>query len=152
MPLRKGASFLGRYPMDNQVNYQLLQDLKVLLEEQHITKASERLNISQPAMSLKLRKLRRTFGDELLVRTSLGMRRTSRAEELLAKITPLLIEVEELFTSKKTFNPDTYYGKFIIGTCDHFATILLSKLNQSPQFAKLDTKIQIIPLTITNVY
>lgn len=138
--------------MDSHVNYQLLQVLKVLLEEEHITKASERLNISQPAMSIKLKKLRQTFDDELLVRTSLGMKRTSRADELLAKITPLLVEVEELFISKKTFNPDTYHGKFNIGTCDHLATILLTKLNRSPRLSKLATKLQIYPLSSETSY
>ncbi len=46
----------------------LLLPLKVLLEEGNVTRAGQRLELSQPAMSAALARLRRRFDDELLVR------------------------------------------------------------------------------------
>jgi DNA-binding transcriptional LysR family regulator len=47
----------------------LLPALAVLLEERSISKAAARHNLSQPAMSRLLQRLRETFDDELLIRT-----------------------------------------------------------------------------------
>src|SRR5689334_3166810 len=58
---RKGVN-LGR------VDLNLLVALEALLDEANVTRAAERVHLSQPAMSDALQRLRRLFGDELLVR------------------------------------------------------------------------------------
>ena len=60
--------------MDLQrVDLNLLVHLDVLLREKNVTRASEQLGITQPAMSNILRRLRKLFNDPLLIRSSEGM-------------------------------------------------------------------------------
>ena len=66
----------------NRVDLNLLVYLDALLRERNVTQAANQLNLSQPAMSNGLRRLRDLFDDPLLVRTSDGMTPTERALEL----------------------------------------------------------------------
>ena len=66
----------------NRVDLNLLVYLDALLRERNVTQAANQLNLSQPAMSNGLRRLRELFDDPLLVRTSEGMTPTERALEL----------------------------------------------------------------------
>jgi len=67
-----------------RIDLNLLVYLDVLLREGSVTRAAERLNITQPAMSNGLRRLRALFDDPLLIRTSEGMRPTARATGIAA--------------------------------------------------------------------
>jgi len=64
------------------LNLNLLRTLDVLLEESNVTRAAERLGVTQSAVSHALRQLRRRIGDPLLVRVGLQMQPTARAEAL----------------------------------------------------------------------
>ncbi len=68
----------------------LLPIFDSLMQEQHLSKAAERLNMSQPAVSNALKRLRLGFEDDLFVRTGRGLRPTQRAIELHAQIAPAL--------------------------------------------------------------
>ena len=57
----------------------LLVALQILLEERNVTRAAERLSVSQPALSKTLQKLRDSFEDELFTRTAHGLVPTPRA-------------------------------------------------------------------------
>ena len=74
----------------------LLPALAVLLEERSISRAATRHNLSQPAMSRVLQRLRHTFGDELLVRTPKGYQLTSRAQQLRNELSAVLRDVDGL--------------------------------------------------------
>src|SRR5580693_5938827 len=52
----------------NQFDLNLLRALDVLLEEQNITHSAARMNVTQPAMSAALQRMRDYFGDQLLIR------------------------------------------------------------------------------------
>jgi DNA-binding transcriptional LysR family regulator len=64
----------------------LLLPLKVLLEEGNVTRAGQRLELSQPAMSAALARLRLWFDDELLVRAGRDYELTPLARELLPEV------------------------------------------------------------------
>ncbi len=64
----------------------LLLPLKVLLEEGNVTRAGQRLELSQPAMSAALARLRRRFDDELLVRAGRDYELTPLARDLLPEV------------------------------------------------------------------
>lgn len=64
------------------IDLNLLVYIDVLLRERNVTRAANALGITQPAMSNSLKRLRDTFGDPLLVRTSEGMQPTERAVAL----------------------------------------------------------------------
>jgi DNA-binding transcriptional LysR family regulator len=89
----------------------LLVALQILLEERNVTRAAERLSVSQPALSKTLQKLRDSFEDELFTRTSHGLVPTPRAEELGAEL-PGLLETIEHVLGDAEFSPETYAGSF----------------------------------------
>jgi DNA-binding transcriptional LysR family regulator len=60
----------------------LLLTLNTLLAEHNVTRAAQRLHLSQPSVSVQLAKLREIFGDPLLLPGPRGMRPTVRADEL----------------------------------------------------------------------
>src|SRR3546814_21188007 len=57
----------------------LLVTLDVRLSEHNVTRAAQRLNFSQPSVSVHLAKLRDIFGEPLLLPGPRGMRPTKRA-------------------------------------------------------------------------
>jgi DNA-binding transcriptional LysR family regulator len=89
----------------------LLVALQILLEERNVTRAAERLSVSQPALSKTLQKLRDVFEDELFTRTSHGLVPTPRAEELRREL-PALLESVERVLGDATFDPATFAGSF----------------------------------------
>ncbi len=78
----------------NRVDLNLLVYLDVLLRERNVTRAANQLNLSQPAMSNGLRRLRDVFDDPLLVRTSDGMMPPERALELEPLVREILTGVD----------------------------------------------------------
>ncbi|WP_428035330.1 LysR family transcriptional regulator [Amphritea sp.] len=86
------------------VDLNLLVVLQQLLETRHVTRASELLNMSQPAVSRALQRLRETFDDPLLVRTAQGYDLSARAIEILPRLQVLTSSVEQLIAEPK-FNP-----------------------------------------------
>jgi DNA-binding transcriptional LysR family regulator len=78
------------------IDLNLLTILDALLDEAHVSRAAERLGLSQPAASAALDRCRHLFGDPLLERGRGMMRRTPRAESLRAPIKAILGEVERL--------------------------------------------------------
>lgn len=91
----------------------LLVALQILIEECNVTRAAERLSVSQPALSKTLQKLRDAFDDELFTRTAHGLVPTPRAEALGAEL-PGLLETVERVLGDAEFDPATYSGSFKI--------------------------------------
>lgn len=72
--------------MPRNINLHLLEHLKALIGERHVTRAAEAANIGQPAMSASLARLRVMLKDPLLVKTARGMEPTPYALELAKAI------------------------------------------------------------------
>lgn len=88
------------------INLNLLVPLLALLEERSVTRAAEKVGLSQPAMSHALRRLRRLLGDELLVRDGKGMRLTPMASEALEPLERVLHSTARLVQGAN-FDPGT---------------------------------------------
>lgn len=84
----------------------LLKTLDALLDERSVTRAADRLGLTQPAVSGMLARLRKSFDDPLFVRTQRGMVPTLRAEELAARVKQVLGEIEGLLKPVE-FDPST---------------------------------------------
>ncbi len=67
----------------SSVDLNLLVAFDIFVKEQNLSRAADKLGLTQPAMSKRLGRLRSLFGDELLIRTSKGMKLTARALELV---------------------------------------------------------------------
>lgn len=85
----------------------LLPIFDALMREQHLSRAAERLNMSQPAVSNALKRLRMGFEDDLFVRTGRGLKPTQRAIELHERIAPALGDIRESFEDRGP-DPATY--------------------------------------------
>lgn len=83
----------------------LLVALDALIAERHVTRAANRVGLSQPAMSNALSRLRRIFRDDLLVRTASGMQLTAQAELLRDPLRLILRQIERVFESDANFDP-----------------------------------------------
>lgn len=92
--------------LDNlaRIDLNLLVILKVLLEEQSVTRAASRLHISQSALSKSLNRLRETLDDPLFQRTAHGLKPTAHALNLGQKLPNILQDLYQL-TQPPTFNP-----------------------------------------------
>ena len=84
----------------------LLKAFNALLDEGNVTRAAERLGLTQPAVSGMLGRLRESFDDPLFVRTQRGILPTTRASELAGPIRQILAEVEALLRPTD-FDPAT---------------------------------------------
>ncbi|MGI5160673.1 LysR family transcriptional regulator [Microbispora sp. CA-102843] len=78
------------------VNLNLLVPLLAMLEERSVTRAAERVGLSQSAMSHALRRMRRLFGDDLLVRQGNNVALTPRAMELIAPLRAMLQQAADV--------------------------------------------------------
>jgi DNA-binding transcriptional LysR family regulator len=87
------------------VDLNLLVVFDALMSERHVTRAAHRINISQPAMSNALRRLRVLFADELLVRTPSGMEPTPRALALAGPAQQALRQITRVFDDDVAFDP-----------------------------------------------
>lgn len=110
------------------VDLNLLVALDALLWERHVTRAANRVGLSQPAMSNALGRLRALFADELLVRTATGMQPTPRAIELVEPLRALLRQCERVFESDADFEPMHAPRTFTIRMSDILACLVLPLL------------------------
>ncbi|MCP9990420.1 LysR family transcriptional regulator [Streptomyces albogriseolus] len=88
------------------VNLNLLVPLLALLEERSVTKAAERVGLSQPAMSHALTRMRRLLGDDLVVRQGSGVTLTPRALELVGPLRSALQQTARI-VDFPVFDPAT---------------------------------------------
>src|SRR3954447_5317007 len=115
--LNKAAPKLGA------IDLNLLVVLDAIMRDRSVTRAGQRLGLSQPAMSHALTRLRHMLKDELFIRSPNGMVPTPRAEELA---TPVRMALEGLQQSLEPvlFEPSKATATFRIAA-DNYAAIVL---------------------------
>lgn len=91
----------------HSLDLNLLRTFLVLSQELNMRKASQRLFVSQPAISQSLQKLRRHFNDELFVKVAKGLEPTPFADELTHKLTPLFDDLAGALNELEAFDPST---------------------------------------------
>lgn len=106
------------------LDLQLLACLDALISECSVTRAADRMGMSQPGMSNALARLRRLTNDELLVRTARGMVATPRAQELAATVMIGMRAFEDVLADHRHFDPSTARGIITVASAD-FPSILI---------------------------
>ena len=106
----------------------LLRCLVALVAEVHVTRAAERMGITQPAMSATLARLRTLFADPLLVRTERGMASTLRARELADRFQQALELVDQAMANRPAFDPATATHRFRISASETLGYLLMPSL------------------------
>jgi DNA-binding transcriptional LysR family regulator len=102
----------------------LLVALKALLEEGNVTRAGARIGMSQPAMSAALARLRRHYGDELLVRVGREYELTPFARTLIPSVQRTLQAVEQALGTGRGFEPALSDRVFRLTVTDYAITVL----------------------------
>ncbi|NRB57994.1 MAG: LysR family transcriptional regulator [Salinicola sp.] len=111
---------------NSRIDLNLLATLEVLLAEQNVTKAADQLNLSQPAVSAQLARLRDLFDDPLLLPTRRGMIPTAKAIELAPQLRDALDHVRNALHSHQDFDPGTAKLTISIGCSDYIqATVVM---------------------------
>ncbi|MBV4458989.1 LysR family transcriptional regulator [Pseudomonas sp. COR58] len=112
-----------------RLDINLLLTLDVLLSEHNVTRAAERLNLSQPSVSVHLAKLREIFGDPLLLPGPRGMRPTARADELREPLREALEALERAVAPASPFEPAQAHNTWKVAASDYGeSTVLLPAL------------------------
>ncbi len=106
----------------------LLVVLDALLEEESVSRAAVRLNVSQPAVSAALAKLRWHTGDELLQKIGRTTRLTPRAQAMIRPLKEILIQVEATVKGTAQIDPSTFDRDFTISMTSYSAQVLLPDL------------------------
>jgi DNA-binding transcriptional LysR family regulator len=111
----------------------LLKVALAIADEKSVSRAAERLDLSQPAVSLALGKLRRQLGNELFVRTPAGMEPTPRARPVIELARQVLERVRTEVLQQESFDPATTRTTFTVALSDIGEMVFLPKLLQMTQ-------------------
>ncbi len=109
----------------------LLVALRELLRERSVTRAAERLGVTQPAASAALSRLRRHFGDELLARDKGCYLLTPLAEQLAEQVETVCAAAERLFSASTHFDPATSEREFTLVMADYTIGVMGELLSQA---------------------
>ncbi len=102
----------------------LLVALRELVRERSVTRAAKRLGVTQPAASAALSRLRRHFGDELLVREHGEYVLTPLGEQLAEQVEAVCAAAERLFAASADFDPATTEREFTLVMADYTIMVM----------------------------
>jgi LysR family nod box-dependent transcriptional activator len=106
----------------------LLVALDALVETRSVSRSAERMNLSQPAMSSALGRLRDYFGDAILVAHGKRMYPTAYAESLLPQVRESLSTIEALIGTSTQFDPATSQRTFRLVASDYITAAVIVPL------------------------
>lgn len=126
------------------VDLNLLVVLNALIQERHVSKAAERLQMSQPAVSRALQRLRQTLDDPVLVRVGTGYDLSARAETLRPQLASLLRNVEQIMQADQ-FDPKQYRGVLRLTGLDLELILLMPEVLQRLRQKAPQLRVEIVP-------
>ncbi|MGH3391594.1 MAG: LysR substrate-binding domain-containing protein [Actinomadura sp.] len=110
------------------VDLNLLVALDALLAERNVTRAANRVGLSQPGMSSALARLRKLFGDPLLVREGTTLVATVRAEALVRPVREALDIIQRALDDRLDFDPGTDECTVKVSCSDYSVLMLIGPL------------------------
>lgn len=110
------------------VNLNLLVSFDALMEERSVTRAAQRMGLSQSAMSNALAQLRLLFDDELFVRTKTGIAPTMRAQSIAEPIRNGLAQLGVALSTKSSYDAASSECTFVIAANDYVEYVVLPRL------------------------
>lgn len=111
-----------------KLDLNLILVLDALLSERNLTRAGERVGMTQPAVSGALARLREIFDDPLLEREGRGFVLTPRAQAIVPAVLECMAEVQRTFDSLPEFDPATSTRVFLVSASDYVLSELTSPL------------------------
>lgn len=108
----------------SQLDLNLLRVFDAVARERHVTRAAQRLNLSQPAVSNALARLRTALGDELFLRRPGGVEPTALALALAAPVAEALDRLAEVLSAQTPFDPATARRVFPVALSEYAEAVL----------------------------
>ena len=142
-------AYLGRpsfFVNFRTLDLNLLRVFDAVMAEGSLTRAAERLAMTQPAASHALKRLHVAVGEDLFHRTAFGMRGTARAELLWPQVRAALAQLQAAL-SPRDFDPTTDAATFNIAMADATAALLLPSLVTAIESSNALANIRVLPLT-----
>ena len=124
----------------------LLKVFDVVMAERNLTRAADRLAMTQPAVSHALKRLREALGDELFVRQAFGMRPTLRAESLWPEVRTALARLQSLLAPGE-YRAEAEEQTFRVAMADATAALLLPGVVAQLEEGRALANVQVLPLT-----
>ena len=112
----------------NKLDLNQLVVLDALLSERSVTRAAQRLFLSQSATSSAMARLREYFDDELLVQVGKAMVLTPRAEGLRRPVREVLRQIQAITNDSPEFDPATSDRKIVVETSDYVISVFLGEV------------------------
>ena len=131
----------------HKLDLNLLVALDALLEESSVTRAADRVFLTQSAMSNALGRLRRHFQDELIVQVGRKMVLTEKASGLRAEVRSILLRIQEVTRPVDDFEPASASRRFRIVASDYFATVVMPELHRHLAEHAPAIQLDVLPLS-----
>lgn len=128
------------------VDLNLLTSFDALMIEENLSRAADRVGMSQPAMSAVLQRLRLSFKDELFVRNRQGMCPTPRALEVYPDIRQALNLIRGVLAPARAFAPRTAIRTFRLLGEQYFETVVMGYLLSAMKQAGPGLSLETLPL------
>nr|WP_277624122.1 LysR family transcriptional regulator [Undibacterium sp. TS12] len=124
----------------------LLRVFDAVMIEQNLTRAADKLAMTQPAVSNALKRLRHSLGDELLIRTAYGVKPTPRAETLWPAIRQALSSLESAI-APASFDVSKAQTTFRMAMADATAALWMPTLVKAIEKDAPGVNARMVPLT-----
>lgn len=134
---------------DKLIDLNLLSIFEAVMMELNVSRAAEQLNMTQPAVSHALRRLRRITNDELFIKVPGGVSPTPKALELWEPIRDGLLQIRQVLLPV-AFDPATAKQVFTIAMTDYYVSLLLPQLLQILEQTAPNIALRIVPGNVTN--
>jgi LysR family transcriptional regulator, nod-box dependent transcriptional activator len=129
----------------NKLDLNLLVALDAMLTEQSITRAAERVHLSQSAMSNALKRLRDYFEDELLVQVGRQLELTPRAKVLAEAVRDVLLRIETSVAVQPSFDCTTSDREFRLCVSDYTMEVLMPRALALAERQRSTVRFQLLP-------
>ncbi len=112
----------------NRLDLNLVPIAVALYDELNVSRAAQKLGMSQPAVSMALRRMRTTFNDPLFVRAPRGVTPTPRAHALIRAARPVVTHLQDALRSGEMFRPELDSRPYSFALSDVGEMVFLPKL------------------------
>ena len=130
-----------------KLDLNLITALDALLSTHSVSRAAEKMAVSQPAMSATLSRLRKHFGDDLLSQSGRHMMPTAFAETLHPLVGEILRGIDTLVSAQPGFDPSVSQRRFRLATSDYITLVLIGPLMRRLQAVAPALTLEIVPTT-----
>ncbi|MEZ9301659.1 LysR family transcriptional regulator [Vibrio breoganii] len=114
--------------MQNDIpNFNLLAVFAAVIEQGSLSKAAEQLNTNQSTVSTAMARLSKQLGQELYLRKGRGIEPTSYAKNLYKQVQEPISQLNQVFQSLGSFDPETAKRQFVITAPEHLQWVLMNR-------------------------